>query len=186
MDRKGFRIASEPELVYQPSRKIVQQETMREFEATKTIPAPDARFSAYAAPMSDGRLVTDYRDKCVTRAPPGTQFSVKNWIVHNTDEVIRLSRDRQVQLTGQALGTAATELPPAQYQGCTPERCEIRPSGYSDGIGIERTDKAPELFGTFTFQPTAETLSKDQEHTQLNRSIQYGRNTPARWTHLYQ
>jgi hypothetical protein len=186
MDRKGFRIASEPELVIQPSRKVVRQETMREFEATKTIPAPDARFTAYAAPMSDGRLVTDYRDRCVTRAPPGTQFSVKNWIIHNTDEVIRLSRDRQVQLTGQALGTANTELPPALYQGCTPERCDIRASGYADGLGIERTDKAPPLFGTFSFPPTESTLSKNHEKISLNRTIEYGRNTPTRWSHLYQ
>ena len=42
--------------------------------------------------MSDGRLVTDYRDKCVTRAPPGTQFAVKSWTIQNTDEIIRLSR----------------------------------------------------------------------------------------------
>jgi hypothetical protein len=186
MDSKGFRIRGEPDLVHQPSRRVVNQETMREIDATKTVPAPDSRFRAYAAPLSDGRLVTDYRDKCVTRAPPGTQFSVKNWTVKNTDDIIRISRDRQVQNTGQALGTAATELPPAMLQHCTVERCEIGLSPYKNGVGIERTDIAPPLFGTFTFPPNAATLANDKSYTALNRTVEYGRNTPGRWQHLYQ
>lgn len=186
MDRKGFRLRSEPDLVIQPPRTIVNQETMREIEATKTIPAPDSRFRAYAAPMADGRLVTDYRDRCVTRAPPGTQFAVKNWTVHNTDEIINISRDRQVQNTGQALGTAKTELPPAVIQSCTTERCTIDNTGYADGLGIERTDKTPSLFGTFTYPPDMNTLARNKNFTALNRTIGYGRNTPMRWGHLYQ
>ena len=91
MDRQGFRLASTPDLVRQPPRAMVRQETTREINATKTTPAPDNRFRAYAAPMADGRLVTDYRDKCVTRAPPGTQFAVKEWTVKNTDEIIHIS-----------------------------------------------------------------------------------------------
>lgn len=186
MDSKGFRIRSEPDLVVQPGRTIVNQETTREFEATKTVPAPDSRFRAYAAPMADGRLVTDYRDKCVTRAPPGTQFAVKEWTVKNTDEIIRLSRDRQVQSTGQAMGSAPTELPPAVLQKCSPTGCDIYGSGYTGGLGIERTDKAPPLFGTFTFAPDAATLSRNRNFTALNTTVEYGRNTPTRWSHLYQ
>jgi hypothetical protein len=186
MDSKGFRLKSEPDLVRQPSRFVLHQETMRETEATKTVPAPDNRYPAYAAPMSDGRLVTDYRDRCVTRAPPGTQFAVKGWTVHNTDEIIRISRLRQVQATGQALGVAATELPPATYQTCDTNTCTIRPSGYTGGVGIERTDKAPELFGTFTFSPDYSLRAKNKEFTNLNRVVEYGRNTPMRWANLYQ
>ncbi len=186
MDSKGFRLKSEPDLVTQPSRTIVKQETMREIEATKTVPAPDNRFRAYAAPMADGRLVTDYRDKCVTRAPPGTQFAVKEWTVRNTDEIINISRRRQVQATGQALGVAATELPPATYQSCDTNTCTIQPSGYAGGIGIERTDKAPALFGTFTFPADYELRARNKEFTSLNRISEYGRNTPMRWSNLYQ
>lgn len=186
MDRKGFRYASEPDLVRQPSRTIVNQEVTREIEATKTVPAPDSRFRAYAAPLSDGRLVTDYRDKCVTRAPPGTQYSVKGWTVKNTDELIRISRDRQVQMTGQALGTAETELAPALIQQCTPSGCSIQSTGYMGGIGIERHDAAPELFGTFDFPPNPITIANNKEFTQLNGRIEYGRNTWQRWNHLYQ
>ncbi len=186
MDRRGFRKRATPDLVRQPSSYIVEQETDREIEATKTIPAPDSRFHAYAAPMADGRLVTDYRNHCVTRAPPGTQFAVKNWTIHNTDDIIRISRQRQVQSTGQALGTAATELPPAQTQQCSPEGCDIRSSGYKGGLGIERTDKAPPLFGTFTFPPSAVTRAKNTTSVELNTMIEYGRNTPSRWSNLYQ
>lgn len=186
MDRYGFRLRGEPDLVFQPPRTIVNQEVTREIDATKTVPAPDARFPAYAAPLEDGRLVTDYRDKCVTRAPPGTQFAVKEWTIKNTDEIIHISRLRQVQNTGQALGTANTELPPAMYQSCSPEQCSIRSSGYYNGLGIERTDKAPELFGTFTFPPSPLTASKNIKKVALNRTIEYGRNTPNRWSNLYQ
>jgi hypothetical protein len=186
MDRKGFRLKSEPDLVHQPSRTIVNQEVTREIDATKTVPAPDSRFRAYAAPLSDGRLVTDYRDKCVTRAPPGTQFSVKNWTVRNTDEIIQISRDRQVQSTGQALGTANTEVPAAEFQQCTTTGCSIQATGAYGGVGIERQEQVPELFGTFTFPPSAATLSKNRTFTALNTTIEYGRNTPGRWAHLYQ
>ena len=186
MDRKGFRLKSEPDLIYQPSRTIVKQETVREIEATKTVPAPDNRFRGYAAPMEDGRLITDYRDKCVTRAPPGTQFAVKNWTIHNTNDIINISRLRQVQATGQSLGAAATELPPATFQSCDTNTCSIRSSGYSGGIGIERTDKAPPLFGTFTFLPDYDTKTRNKEFTGLNRISEYGRNTAMRWANLYQ
>lgn len=186
MDSKGFRIKGDPDLVRQPSRYVVKQETMREIESTKTVPAPNNRFRAYAALLEDGRLLTDYRDKCVTRAPPGTQFAVKNWTIHNTDEIIRISRQRQVQNTGQALGVAATELPPALYQSCTTNSCSIYGTGYENGVGIERTDKAPALFGTFSFPPSYETLAKNKNFTSLNKTIEYGRNTPGRWMHLYQ
>ena len=186
MDSKGFRIRGEPDLVMQPTETRVNQEVSREIQATKTVPAPDSRFRAYAAPLSDGRLVTDYRDRCVTRAPPGTQFAVKEWTVKNTEEIIRISRDRQVQNTGQALGSAPTELPPALLQGCSPTGCQIRSSGYANGLGIERTDIAPPLFGTFTFPPTEATVAANRNFTALNSTVEYGRNTASRWTHLYQ
>lgn len=186
MDRQGFRLASTPDLVRQPPRAMVRQETTREINATKTTPAPDNRFRAYAAPMADGRLVTDYRDKCTTRAPPGENYAVKQWTVHNTDSIIKISRDRQVQSTGQSLGTANTEIPPAVIQDCDVNRCHIDATAYPAGLGIERLDPAPPLFGTFSFPPTEATLARNKNFTALNRQVAYGRNTPSRWTHLYQ
>jgi hypothetical protein len=185
MDSKGFRIKGNPDFVRQPPYWLMENEVERVLQGTESFPSPDSRFSAYAAPMADGRLVTDYRQRCVTRAPPGTQFATKQWTIHNTDEIARLSRFRQVQNTGQALGTANTELPPKVLQSCTPYECKMT-AGSDIGIGIERTDKAPPLFGTFTFPPDAATLASNKTHTQLNQRIEYGRNTPGRWVHLYQ
>jgi len=183
MDSKGFRINDYSQVIHQPSWSQISQETSRETEATKTIPAPSSRYSAYAAPMEDGRLVTDYRQACVTRAPPGTQFAVKQWMIHNTDEVVNISRMRQVQNTGQALGTAKTELSPAAYQQCSTERCRFY-KGSPDGIGLERIDPTPSLFGTFTFPPNMNTLSKNKVHIALTRYNEYGRNTSTRWDHF--
>jgi hypothetical protein len=186
MDQNGFRLNDHAEIIHQPSSKTIKQETTRESEATKTIPAPDSRYSAYAGIMQDGRLVTDYRQACVTRAPPGTQFAVKQWTIHNTDEIIRISRSRQVQNTGQALGSARTELPPAAYQQCGTDKCHFYKSDFPSGIGLERIDPTPELFGTFMFSPDMNTKSNNKKHIQLNKVNEYGRNTSTRWVHLYQ
>jgi len=186
MDRKGFLIRSKPDLITYPSRTIVRQEVQREIDSEKTVPAPDSRYHAYAAPMEDGRLLTDYRQACVTRAPPGTQFAVKQWNIHNTDELIHISRLRQVQSSGQSLGSAATELPPAVIQQCTPERCSIQQSQYRNGLGIERNDGTPPLFGTFQFPPDPSVRRNNHTSIGLNKEIAYGRNTPGRWVNLYQ
>jgi hypothetical protein len=186
MDRKGFLLRSQPDLIVHPPQTIVNQEVRREINAGKTEPAPDSRFGAYAAPMEDGRLLTDYRQTCVGRAPPGTQYAVKQWTVHNTDEIINISRLRQVQNTGQALGTAQTELPPAVLQQCSTDSCSIQPTRYPTGVGIERVDAAPSLFGTFTFPPDYSILAINKNSLDLNKEIRFGRNTPTRWSTLYQ
>ena len=186
MDRKGFIVRSKPDFIINPPRTLVQQEVQREIESEKTTPAPDSRYHAYAAPMEDGRLLTDYRQACVTRAPPGTQFAVKQWTVHNTDELVRISRLRQVQSSGHSLGSADTVLPPAVLQQCNPESCSIQQTHYRDGLGIERTDAAPELFGTFQFPASAVVKANNTKSTGLNKDIAYGRNTPSRWINLYQ
>ena len=186
MDRKGFLVRSEPDLIFHPSRTIVQQETTRESEATKTVPPTDARYPAYAAPMEDGHFITDYRQSCVGRAPPGTQYAVKEWTVANTDEIIRISRKRQAQATGQVFGSANTEPPPLEIQKCNTEYCTIKPTYGKYGIGLERTDVAPELFGTFQFKPNPATLDSNKSLVDLNNEIRYGRNTPNRWVNLYQ
>lgn len=183
MDSHGFRL---PQYPAQPPASVVKKETDRELNAMKTIPAPDSRYEAYAAPLEDGRLVTDYRPSCATRAPPGTQFAVKQWTVHNANEIARISRKRQAELTGHVLGTAATVPPPAVLQSCSPSACQIRPTNYAAGLGIERADSvAPPLFGTFTFEPTAEVLRHNKTHLELNSELMGGRNTPARYSHLY-
>lgn len=183
MDSKGFRLNTYSEIIHQPSWSQIKQETTRESEATKTTPAPDARYSSYAAPMEDGRLVTDYRQACVSRAAPGTQFAVKQWNIHNAEQIARISRSRQIQNTGQALGTAKTALPAAAYQQCNTERCNFY-KGSPDGVGLERIEPTPPLFGTYTFPPDMNTISKNKVHIGLTRLNEYGRNTSTRWNNM--
>lgn len=182
MDPLGFRIAQKP---WQPPPQQIKQETDREIQATKTVPAPDARYPAFAAPMEDGRLVTDYRQACVTRAPPGSQFGVKQWTVHNADEIMRISRERQAETTGHVLGTASTEVPFFEVQSCSPDQCSMLPTTQPGGIGITRIEPVPELFGTFMFEPTLAALRANHNKLDLNKEVLYGRNTASRWTHLY-
>jgi len=184
MDNQGFRI---PQYPVQPSNSFVKKEGKREVnaQAQKTQPAPDNRYNAYAAMMEDAHYITDYRPNCVSRAPPGSQFAVKQWTIHNSDEIMNISRKRQAEQTGQVLGSANTELGPAQYQSCTTNSCSIVRSGLPNGIGIERMDKTPSLFGTFQFTPTHEVLQNNVNKLELNREINGGRNTPSRWTVLY-
>jgi hypothetical protein len=185
MDSKGFRLNDHAEIIHQPSWSQLSQETTRESEATKTDSRSDNRYWAYAAMMEDGRHVTDYRQACVSRAPPGTQFAVKQWTIHNADEIVRISRRRQVQNTGQALGSAKTELPAAAYQQCVTEKCNFY-KGSPDGVGLERIEPTPPLFGTFTFPPDMNTKTAHTKHIELTRVNEYGRNTSRRWINLVQ
>jgi hypothetical protein len=186
MDRKGFLLRSQPDLIFHPSPTIVNQETTREINATKTVPPTNSRYPGYAGIMEDGHFITDYRQACVGRAPPGTQYSVKEWTVSNSEEIIRISRNRQAQSTGQVFGTANTEIPPLEIQQCSTDSCSIRPTFSQHGLGIERTDKAPALFGTFQVGPDPTSVSKNRKNIDLNEEIRYGRNTPTRWVNLYQ
>ena len=185
MDSKGFRLNDHAEIIHQPSGSQLNQETTRESEATKTTPAPNSRYLAYASMMEDGRLVTDYRQSCVTRAPPGTQFAVKQWTIHNADQITNISRSRQVQNTGQALGSVHTELPASVYQQCNTEKCNFY-KGSSDGVGLERIEPTPPLCGTFTFPPDMVTKSKNKASIGLTHINEYGRNTSSRWKNLVQ
>lgn len=186
MDRKGFILRSQPDLISHPTTTMIQQETTREMDATKTVTTPDSRYHGYAAPMDDGRLVTDYRQACVGRAPPGTQYAVKQWTVHNTDEIIRLSRKRQIESTGHVFGMATTELPPYEIQECNTEKCSIETTRLEDGIGLERKETVPKLFGTFIDRPNSINSSRNTTSTNLNTEIGFGRNTANRWRNLYQ
>jgi len=182
MDNQGFRLPQYPK---QPSQSFVKHEATREINAQKTYPAPDNRYNAYAAKTEDANFITDYRPICVTRAPPGSQFAVKQWTIHNSDEIMNISRKRQAEQTGHVLGSANTELPASQFQSCTTNSCSIVGSGVSYGVGIERMDKSPALFGTFQFPPDSQVLQNNVNKLELNREINGGRNTPARWNALY-
>ncbi len=141
-------------------------------------PAPDNRYPAYAALMSDGRLVTDYRSKCEKNVPVGKQFATHQFLVHNAETMIAESRRRQALWNGAVFGMAATEPRPAVIQNCDADRCTIEPTGDFFGLGIERAEPVPELFGTFTVDPTSKETAKDKRRVAVTTRYEGGRNTP--------
>lgn len=141
-------------------------------------PAPDNRYPAYAALMSDGRLVTDYRSKCERNVPVGKQFATHQFMVHNADTLIAESRRRQALWNGAVFGMAATEPRPAVIQTCDADRCTIEPTGDFFGVGIERAEPVPELFGTFQVEPTSKENAKDTRRVTITTRYEGGRNTP--------
>ena len=146
------------------------------YDFPKTMPTPDSRYPDYAAPMEDGRLVTDYRPNCSTRAPYGHQNATKTWLVENAVEVVRVARQRQAEYTGAIYGAPFRGPPPAAVQECSVYSCSYS-EGKPNGIGVERANSvAPELPGTFDPRPFYTSLQAPIQHIGLNRRNEGGRN----------
>jgi hypothetical protein len=176
MDSQFFRVAQQPNYYHGLSsyeaERIANKTTL---SSRNTQPTMDARFPGWAAPMADGRLVTDYRPHCNQNIPAGKQFATKEWIQANTDDVIAVSRARYAQSTGAIYGFDMTvEAPPESLVKCDKISCDFMPSGKYNGIGTERVyDKAPDLFGTYTFPK----LKSPAPHVGLNKKYEWGRNS---------
>lgn len=177
MDSRFFRVPTQPNyysgLTPREARATAYQTAV---SARNTLPTPDSRFPGFAAPLADGRLVTDYRPHCNENVPAGSQFAVKEWIQANTTEIIRVSRERQATMAGAQYGDDPTVVPPpVQIVQCQPTECAMMPTGQADGIGTERVyDRAPPLFGTFSVprqRPLAANVS-------LTSFFEGGRNSP--------
>jgi hypothetical protein len=128
--------------------------------------------------MSDGRLVTDYRPQCSKNIRAGNQFYTKHWMIQHASDLMEESRKRQVEWTGASLPMANTVPPPAAIVTSTPFSSEVRPTYLQQGIGIERENStAPELFGTFGYEPTMGELQANRKNIQLTTLMEGGRNT---------
>lgn len=180
MDSRFFRIPTQPN----PYKYSMLSSTQAGEVATRTIvsarntaPSQDNRFPGWAAPMADGRLVTDYRPHCNENIPAGSQFATKEWVQKNTDDIIAVSRRRQATMTGAIYGMDPYVVPPPEtIQQCNPMGCDIMSTGLPDGIGLERPyDKAPELFGTFQYPPQKDPY---EPKIALNHVFEGGRNSP--------
>lgn len=178
--QQPFSRNTSPSLFHAPSLGSGYQEAHRvAFGDTKeTSPARDARYPAYAATMSDGRLVTDYRPQCSKNVRPGHQFYTKHWMIQHADQMMEESRKRQVEWTGATLPMANTVPPPAGIVHSTPFFSELHPTHHALGLGIERADaRAPPLFGTFEYEPSLSELRANRKETQLTTYFEGGRNT---------
>ena len=176
MDSQFFRVATQPNYYHGLSSYQAERVANRTTVSTRnTQPSMDSRFPGWAAPMADGRLVTDYRPHCNQNIPAGKQFATKEWIQSNTDDVIAISRARFAQSTGAIYAFDNTVVaPPESLVKCDKVECVFMPSGQSDGIGVERVyDKAPELFGTYQLPK----MRAPRAHVGINQKFEGGRNS---------
>lgn len=143
----------------------------------EALPARDVRYPAYAATMSDGRLVTDYRPQCTKNIQAGNQFHTKHWMIQHADHLMEESRRRQVEWTGASLPMANTVPPTAGTVYTTPFSSELQLT-HPRGIGIERANAtAPPLFGTFEYEPTMSELRANRKEIQITTYMEGGRNS---------
>lgn len=180
MDSHFFRIPTQPNpYKYRTisSSQAEQIATRTIVSARNTAPTKDSRFPGWAAPMADGRLITDYRPHCNENVPAGSQYATKEWVQNNTEDIIEVSRRRQAVMTGAIYGLDPSVVPPPENMvQCDPVGCDMVETSLPEGIGLERPyDKAPELFGTFTYP-----VQKDpyKPKIALNTHFENGRNSP--------
>jgi hypothetical protein len=175
MDAKLFRIPTEPNFYksLQSSTPAVETHTHN-----LQLPTPDSRFPGWAAPMSDGRLVTDYNNHCSKNIPVGKQYPTTLWMQRNSDEIIQYSRKSNAIAVGSVFPFDSTVVPPPLATvSCTRSSCKMVPTGAEGGIGVERHENEfPELFGTFSSESRFSSAKK-ADHTELTSNYQGGRNT---------
>lgn len=185
---KGFRYQTTPNYnSYQPSHSevVAQANRQRVGAASGTEPARDNRYPAFAAPMDDGRLVTDYRPKCSKNIRVGAQFDTKQWMQHNASQIIDTARRRHVEWTGASIPQPDLAPPPANAVRADADTVDVLDTGIPGGLGIQRAnDFAPELFGTFTYMPTAHEEMFNKKKIHLTFNYEGGRNTPRGRTQL--
>lgn len=176
MDIDNFRLPQSPWFFTQAPTTLVETRVNEVAVPKKqTIPAPDSRFPGYAAPMEDGRLVTDYRSKCEVNIPTGAQFASRLFMQHNADALMSRSRSRQAEVAsaGRAYDSRSV-VPPVAYLQCSPMDC-----GYTrnveEGVGVERIEPTPPLFGTFAPSYPSKGVPA---HAPLTQVFEGGRNTP--------
>lgn len=169
MDRQNFRKVSEPNF-YASFQNVKVKEEM--FNLPNDI-APDNRYAAWAAQMSDGRLSTDYNNHCSKNIPAGQQYPTKAWLQRNGDKVVEFSRKNQFPITKDL--DASVIPPPAQILKTTKYDCTLVPTKQNLGIGVERdNNKTPELFGTFA----KVSMKAEPRNPNVTKYFEGGRNTP--------
>lgn len=150
MDSKLFRLPTKPNFyaAIDSANPFNNEQKAKRSE----LPTEDVRFPGYAAPMSDGRLVTDYTNHCSRNIPTGQQYATKEWMTKNAIQLIQLNRSRYAERTGAIYGVDNMMVPPpAMVVKCETYDCFRLPRNDPGAIGTERADdKAPELFGTWT------------------------------------
>jgi hypothetical protein len=177
---QGFSSNTSPNL-FRPPKWGTEYNEIRKGLTSKgqdTVPSRDSRYPAYAGTMQDARLVTDYRPQCSKNIRPHYQFHTKLWMINHADELMEEARQRQVEGSGASLGMARTAPPFAAVVYSTPFESEMEPTHFLGGIGVERSDaEAPELFGTFSYEPTIAEIQNNRKNVALTTMQEGGRNS---------
>ena len=175
MDINGFREPQSPWFFSQPPTYLVESGVNRVVPPRKdTPPTEDSRFPGYAAPMEDGRLVTDYRTHCAVNIPTGQQFATRNFMQRNGEAIIMKSRQRYAERTGAGNPYDSRTDVPAQYTvSCAADGCGYRPFE-PKGVGVQRREQVPRLFGTFAMSRPSWAIPAEPPLTQREEG---GRNS---------
>lgn len=176
MDVDGFRKPTSPFFYTQPPTYLVEVTTARVAlpPAKTTLPTQDSRFPGWAAPMSDGRFITDYRAHCETSIPSHQSYAVRHWMQRKGSELIATARTRQAATVGAGLPRAQTECPPQSVLLCDTQMCGRRAVDPA-GVGEARVEPVPPLFGTY--EPSATRIFASPGPA-LTTRFEGGRNTP--------
>jgi hypothetical protein len=175
MDSKLFRLPTKPN--FYSAIGSANPFNLEQKGKNSEVPTEDSRFPGIAAPMSDGRLVTDYMNHCSKNVPTGQQYATKEWMTKNAIQLIQLSRRRFSERTGAIYGIDPQVVPPpAVVVKCETYDCFRLPRDEPGGIGMERAGaEAPELFGTWS-DPALERPRPSL--VPFTKKYEGGRNTP--------
>lgn len=176
MDADGYRLPQSPWFFSSPSKQqVAQQARAAAVPKQSTRPTQDSRYAGWAAPMHDGRMTTDYRSKCEANIPTGMQFASKSFLQNHAEEIMDTTRRRHVEAVGASLPyNSVVNMPAKKYVKCDTMQCYTK-EGHSKGMGTQRIEVVPELFGTFA--PTYATDAAPSQPLQT-RKYEGGRNTP--------
>ena len=174
MDAKLFRLPTKPN--FYAGISTADPFDINQRQKYSQVASPDSRFPGWAAPMSDGRLVTSYQNHCSQNFPTGTQFSTKEWMTHNATGIMQTIRDRTAKQNGAIYGLDHTVVPPpVAIVACTRADCKRAATNMQGGLGVERIEEVPELFGTW--DPRITTVAP-KPRIAITTVYEGGRNTP--------
>lgn len=177
MDSKLFRKETNPNFRPDYTHGVLEMAVNKlETPSKMTAPIDDPRYPRYAGPMSDGRLVTDYKSHCANNVVNSKYGNgLRGFLQHNADALIQVSRQRQAERAGAQFYKAHTVIGPKVYQRCSEYDCSMTVSDYPDSLGIQRTEPVPVLFGTFS-EPNRGPPSTTNHA--LTTVFEGGRNSP--------
>jgi hypothetical protein len=176
MDSKQFRKPTLPRFGPTLKSNLLEMGVSQVGAPPKTTePIADQRYPQYIGPMSDGRFITDYRPQCAANVLPSEYGNtMRSWMQNNGDALIQTSRKRQADRAGAQYKKAATVPPSRQVQQCDIFECKKSTNNESGAIGLDRVERVPRLFGTFSDYGYGMPASRDFQ------TLHYegGRNTP--------